>query len=192
MFVEPTLLTSIIQAALLLGNVEARVWLLGRDRQAVYARGFGREQSAVSREIAADCTGGICDTLAGEAVSHQSHFFLWIFLLYSKRLSDDQESRGCLCVILVWLLRSLRYWLPNPDVHSRTWPIRSSVCVLVHVWHTMGRLTQALRHFSPIRPHCSGLHHKTSQTLEFRFFPESSEGQPVQRSRSSSRSCERP
>ena len=70
MFMKPALLISIAQAALLLSSAEARIWLLERDGRAVYARRFGQEQPTVLKEIAAACGGGVCDTLAGEAVSH--------------------------------------------------------------------------------------------------------------------------
>jgi len=70
MFAKPALLISIIQAALLLGSVEARIRLLERDGRAIYARRFSQEQPEVLKEIAAACGGGTCDTLAGEAVSH--------------------------------------------------------------------------------------------------------------------------
>lgn len=70
MLVKPTLQISVIQAALLLGNVQARIWLSGRDGRANYPRGFGQEQPAMMRDIAAPCTGETCDTPTGEAISH--------------------------------------------------------------------------------------------------------------------------
>jgi len=75
MFEKSGLLVVVIQAALLVGSVEARIWLLERDGRAIYARRFGQEQPEVLREIAAACGGGVCDTLAGEAVSHHSDTF---------------------------------------------------------------------------------------------------------------------
>lgn len=69
MFARPALLISIVQAALLLGTVEARIWLLERDGRAIFARRFGQAQPEVLREIAAACGGGICEALADEAVS---------------------------------------------------------------------------------------------------------------------------
>lgn len=70
MFARPALLLSIIQAALLLSSVEARIRLLERDGRAVFARKFGQGQPAVLKELAAACGGGVCDALADEAVSH--------------------------------------------------------------------------------------------------------------------------
>lgn len=69
MFARPVLLISIIQAALLLGIVEARIWLLERDGRAIFTRRFGQGQPGVLRELAAACGGGVCDALADEAVS---------------------------------------------------------------------------------------------------------------------------
>jgi len=70
MFAKSGLLVVVVQAALLLCSVEARIWLLERDGRAIYARRFGQEQPEVLTEIRAACGGGVCDTLAGEAVSH--------------------------------------------------------------------------------------------------------------------------
>lgn len=92
MLVKLALLISIIQAALFFDSVESRIWLLERDGRTVYARRFGQEQPAVLKEIAAACTGGICDTLAGEAVSHHP--------IYSKCRSDDRGSGGYLCYLV--------------------------------------------------------------------------------------------
>ena len=75
MFAKPGLLVVVVQAALLLGSVEARIWLLERDGRAIYARRFGQEQPEVLTEIRAACGGGVCDTLAGEAVSHHPNSF---------------------------------------------------------------------------------------------------------------------
>ena len=69
MFTKLVFLVSVIQAALLLSGVEARIWLLERDGRVIYARRFNQEQPPVLKEIAAACGGGVCDTLAGEAVS---------------------------------------------------------------------------------------------------------------------------
>ena len=74
MFAKSGLLVVAIQAALLVGSIEARIWLLERDGRAIYARRFGQEQPEVLKEIAAACGGGVCDTLAGEAVSHHPDF----------------------------------------------------------------------------------------------------------------------
>jgi len=129
MFARPALLISIIQALLLLGDVEARSWLLERDGRAIYARRFGQEQPAVLREIATACGGGICDTLAGEAVSHHlvSSFGFPPSVLNAALMIEDS---GMIDVLFgFWLLRSLRYWLPSQSVRSRTWLIRSSVRV---------------------------------------------------------------
>lgn len=69
MFARPALLISIIQAALLLGSVEARIWLLERDGRVLFARRFGQAQPAVLKDIASACGGGVCDALADEAVA---------------------------------------------------------------------------------------------------------------------------
>lgn len=69
MFARPALLISVIQAALLLGSVEARIWLLEREGRAIFARRFGQVQPAVLKEIASACGGGVCDALADEAVA---------------------------------------------------------------------------------------------------------------------------
>lgn len=70
MLVKTTLQIPIVQAALLLGSVQARIWLLERDGRATYPRGLGQEQPATLRDVAAPCTGETCDTLNGEAASH--------------------------------------------------------------------------------------------------------------------------
>lgn len=75
MFAKSGLLVVVTQVALLLASVEARIWLLERDGRVIYARRFGQEQPEVLREIAAACGGGVCDTLAGEAVSHHPNTF---------------------------------------------------------------------------------------------------------------------
>ena len=99
MFTRPALLITIVQAALLLGSVEARIWLLERDGRAIYARRFSQEQPLVLKEIAAACGGGVCDTLAGEAVSHH----LISFIAFSVRLRRDFGDR----VSAKWLMRYL-------------------------------------------------------------------------------------
>lgn len=69
MFAKPGFLVFVIQFALLLRDTEARIWILERDGRAIFARRFGQEQPQVLAEIRAACGGGVCDTLAGKAVS---------------------------------------------------------------------------------------------------------------------------
>jgi len=129
MFAKSVLLVVVVQATLLLGSVEARIWLLERDGRAIYARRFSQEQPEVLREIAAACGGGVCDTLAGEAVSHDPNT-LPEFPRSIRNFSLTFKDLRMIYVLFgFWLLRSLRYWPSNPNVRSRTWPIRSLVCV---------------------------------------------------------------
>ena len=129
MFAKSVLLVVVIQAALLFGSVEARIWLLEHDGRAIYARRFSQEQPEVLREIAAACGGGVCDTLAGEAVSHHPNT-LPEFPLSIRNFSLTFKDLRMIDVLFgFWLLRSLHYWPSNPNVRSKTWPTRSSVCV---------------------------------------------------------------
>jgi hypothetical protein len=90
MFTKPGLLVVVIQAALLLGSVEARIWLLERDGRAIYARRFRQEQPEVLKEIAAACGDGVCDTLADEAVSHRPNTLPLNSPVYSESFFGDR------------------------------------------------------------------------------------------------------
>jgi hypothetical protein len=131
MFARPTLLISILQVALLLSSVEARTWLLERDGRAIYGRKFGQDQPAVLQELAAACGGGVCNTLASEAVSHLTSYLIYfslgflpsVFDIVSWTIEDLRVAN-----MRFRVLRSLHYWLPSPSVRNRTWLIRLSVC----------------------------------------------------------------
>jgi hypothetical protein len=138
MLAKSALLISIIQAALLLGSAEARIGLLERDGRAVFARKFGQQQPSVLKELAAACGGGICDTLADEAVSDR-----YLLPLDSTLLLSIEDLRSL-------VFRLLRCWLPNQSVRSKTWLIRSSVCAPLPFRIQRRGLIPYYRRFSPV------------------------------------------
>lgn len=62
-------LISFVLLAVLSGGAQARVRIVERDGRALYGRRFGQEHPQVISDLSSACEGGVCGTLAGQAIS---------------------------------------------------------------------------------------------------------------------------
>jgi hypothetical protein len=155
MFARPTFFLFLVQAALLLCSVEARIRLLERDGRAIYGRSFGQVQPPELRKLAAACGGGVCISLAVEAVSHLASRSVLIVLSIFPGSALTIEGLQIID-ILSWTFRLHPCCPTSRNVRSRTWLIKLSVRASFYFHARVRDLTRPYRCFSPIRPRYSG------------------------------------